>query len=217
MLARMVGVARKTNADVLVCDYYLDDATGSMRETQEQGFGNSPAALLECILTGRCHGSLWNKLIRRKCFETYHIGFAEGLNLYEDELVCTRLLVHPEIKVAYLPEAFYHYDREVNPASITRHYTRSTYLQERRFLKELNATVTDGRRALHARQTVIAYNALVHGVTSRKEYEADFKADAKKMWNSGRNIKERALTVLAARGGFFIVQGLLKVRHCLER
>ena len=69
------------------------------------------------------HGSCWNKLIRRECYDKYNIRFPKNIIRWEDLYVVCSLLMHP-IRVAYLPKAFYHYDLIINNNSIVRKVTK---------------------------------------------------------------------------------------------
>lgn len=133
MLEELYGKAKDENADVVICDFY------SNTDTQQTLCKQQPSELKADIilreLFQQLHGSCWNKLLRRDCFNKYHICFPKGINHCEDLLTWVQLCQHSDIKVAYLPKAFYHY--YVNSNSITRHFTRSTYEMRLKYLDKL--------------------------------------------------------------------------------
>ena len=63
-------------------------------------------------------GTMLNKLIRTSCYKQCNIQFYEDLVLIEDLFLMFQFLLHP-LKVAYVPKALYHYERNTNPNSLT--------------------------------------------------------------------------------------------------
>ena len=118
MLERLYNKAEETDADMVICDFYLNTATSQIYKTQNPKSDN-PNKVLNALFTG-LHGSLWNKLIKTSCYKEANIRFPEGLNYCEDYYVNVCLLLKGIHKVSYLPEAFYHYDLFSNNSSETR-------------------------------------------------------------------------------------------------
>ena len=87
------------------------------------------------------HGSCCNKLVRRVCYNKYKIRFPDGVNHCEDLLTWIQLFQHPDVKVSYLPKAFYHYYN--NSESITRNYTHNTYEMRLKYLSKLDEILSD--------------------------------------------------------------------------
>lgn len=116
MLDALYRKAKEDDADMVVCDYfelkkketYVIQKTTALR----------PDAVLRDLLMGRIHGSCCTKLIRRSCYKKFGIGFPIGL-LFEDIFVISTLCMH-DIRISYLPEAFYHYDRRINKSSLSQ-------------------------------------------------------------------------------------------------
>lgn len=133
MLEELYGKAKDENADVVICDFYSNTDTQQTLCKQQPSELKADVILRE--LFQQLHGSCWNKLLRRDCFNKYHICFPKGINHCEDLLTWVQLCQHSDIKVAYLPKAFYHY--YVNSNSITRHFTRSTYEMRLKYLDKL--------------------------------------------------------------------------------
>lgn len=111
MLEEMVGEARRTAADMVVCDYWTERASVSYysKAVDSPDGRIEPADFLKKILFQQLHGSCWNKLLRRTCYSG--IGFYPShLNLCEDELFNIRVLNSGRVKrIAYLPKGYYHY------------------------------------------------------------------------------------------------------------
>lgn len=124
MLEELYRKAKEENADMVICDFYNNSKDSQKRSVQK------PSQLrhdvVQCELFQQLHGSCWNKLVRRACYNQFNIKFPEGVACREDVFVNTSLLAH-NIKVAYLPMAFYHYDNFSNGNSIVRSRTRESF------------------------------------------------------------------------------------------
>ena len=136
MLEEMYAKAKAEDADVVIADFYSNTDT---RQTlcRQQPSALKPGVVLHDLFQ-QLHGSCCNKLVRRVCYSKYHVRFPEGINHCEDLLTWVQLFQHDDVRVAYLPKAFYHYYANTN--SITRHFTRETYEMRLLFfarLKEL--------------------------------------------------------------------------------
>lgn len=110
MLAGLYAEAKAGDADMVICDYSIDDRTGIHVQSQDPG-ELTPANLLRKFLSHQLNGSCCNKLVRRACYGfPYEIRFTPGHLTYGEDLLFNCRLAHASIKsVAYLPKAFYHY------------------------------------------------------------------------------------------------------------
>lgn len=107
MLEEMLDHAISNNADMVICDYIIEK-DGEI-EYSKQNLPEAPDAkeIISKIINEQLHGSLCNKLVRREC--CHSLAFhPTNVYLAEDELFNIRLLAK-NIKVTYLPKAFYHY------------------------------------------------------------------------------------------------------------
>lgn len=118
MLECLVCEAKATNADMVLCDFFIETAEHQKYHVQKPS-GLEPDVVFGDLLFQQLHGSCCNKLVRRVCYNKYQIRFPEGINYCEDLYVICHLLMHP-IRISYLNRAFYHYDQVINPSSITR-------------------------------------------------------------------------------------------------
>lgn len=137
MLEELYTEAKAKDADVVIADYFVCSKQGET-VCKQQPSELSPEHVLQDMFDNKLFGSLWHKLVRTVLYKKYNARFFKGINHCEDLLIWVQLLQHQEVKVSYLPKAYYHY--EVNDNSITRHFTRKTYEMRLRFrdkLKEL--------------------------------------------------------------------------------
>jgi len=132
MIADMADEAIKQNADLLICDFYVDTPKGVIYSRQRPT-SLQPLQVLHEILSGTLHGSTWNKLVRTELFFMKNIHFPMDVNYCEDVIMWVDFLQN-DVNVAYLPIAYYHYDYNTNTDSITRNYTRKTLEQRKSFI-----------------------------------------------------------------------------------
>lgn len=134
MLEDMYNKAKQDDADVVIADYFIN-TKNSEKNCRQKPSSLAPLDVLQDMFDNKIFGSLWHKLVRTDLYRKYDAKFFAGINHCEDLLIWVQLLQHPEIKVSYLPKAFYHY--VTNDSSITRHFTRDTYEMRLRFLDKL--------------------------------------------------------------------------------
>lgn len=116
MLEELFNCAQKHSADMVICDYY--EITNGGEYYSIQNPKSNDRITIWGKMMNSLAGSLWNKLIRKDCYERFHIRFEIGINDEEDKLICLKLLSH-EISVTYINRAFYHYDKTQNLLSLS--------------------------------------------------------------------------------------------------
>lgn len=116
ILGEMLVVAEAREADMVICDFNIVTKNGLIRDSQRPKSLRTESVFGQ-IMQYQLHGSLWNKLIRRECYQSYDVHFIPDMRLLEDQFICLSLLIHP-IKVEYVPKALYYYDRTQNPGSL---------------------------------------------------------------------------------------------------
>lgn len=131
MLEDLYNVAKKDEADMVICDFYMNVGNKCTYVQQKPSDLEHNTVLLEMFQ--RLHGSCCNKLVKRVCYSKYEIKFPEGFTLWEDRFVNCSLLMH-DIRIAYLNRAYYHYDRFSNENSMARIQTYSGLNSTIRFI-----------------------------------------------------------------------------------
>ncbi|WP_281696188.1 glycosyltransferase family 2 protein [Bacteroides clarus] len=132
MLEELYNKAIEENADVVICDFYTNNGN-TENYVKQQPDALDHISVLHGLFQ-HLHGSCWNKLVKRACYDKYGIKFTKGINHCEDLLTWIQLYQHP-IKTIYLHQAFYHY--VMNENSITHNFTRKTYEMRCCFYREL--------------------------------------------------------------------------------
>ena len=108
MLKEMLLCATAQDADMVICDFFEENKEKSVYCSQKLHNPTSAKEVQALIINDELHGSCCNKLIRKSCIEG--IGFfPQNISLCEDELFNIRVL-NKDLKVVYLPNAFYHYN-----------------------------------------------------------------------------------------------------------
>ena len=70
MLEELYNKAVEENADMVICDFYLDTIKDCKYRSQKVSDETSQK-VLEDLLFHRLHGSLWNKLIKSACYTDF--------------------------------------------------------------------------------------------------------------------------------------------------
>lgn len=135
MLEQLYLKAKESDADVVIADYFINS---SQNETivKQCPSSTKPQILLQDMFKNKIFGALWHKLLRTELYRKYHLQFFPDINHCEDLLIWVQLLQHKDIKIDYLPQAFYHY--WVNDNSITHKFTRKTYETRLKYLNKLD-------------------------------------------------------------------------------
>ena len=124
MLEELYAKAKEDDADMVICDFYVNNADRQIYNKQEPSALDHETVLLE--LFQQLHGSCCNKLVRRACYIKNKVQFELGLSFCED-LYFHACLLKNAITISYLSKAFYHYDQIINTNSIVARYKKTTF------------------------------------------------------------------------------------------
>lgn len=105
MLEDLYHAAKKQEADIVWCDWYLTFAENE--RYMKQPCFSTPIEALKAMLSGGMKFNVWNKLVRRTLYTDNNIEFPAGYGMGED-MTMMMLFAHAS-KVAYVPKAYYHY------------------------------------------------------------------------------------------------------------
>lgn len=169
MLEELYRKAKEEDADMVICDYYLE---GLQRQYMNQRPSGLKGQIILCdLMFQRLPCSLWNKLIRRACYKNYDVRLPERLDYCEDVITLVQLWQSP-IKITYVNKAFYYYDQHINENSITRAYTKATYMMRCLYLDYLKQYLSaELYNKVYATQySLVAQEAFFKNVFSNKEF-----------------------------------------------
>lgn len=168
MLEGLCAMAVADSSDMVICDFVDEWEDKSIVSKQ------SPSSLENSVIIRemftKLHGSCCNKLVKRELFNRYDVHFPTGLNICEDLFVNISILVH-NVKVSYLPVAYYHYEHTSNTSSlINTHRDWSQVYQSlidyfKILLEDRYSDILDYLRLLAKRECFIngmSYSKFVH-------------------------------------------------------
>lgn len=208
MLEELYKKAKETDADMVICDFYVDTLKESVYRSQKVSAETSQE-VLDDLLFHRLHGSLWNKLILLACYTDFNVRFVEKLNYCEDYLVCVKMLMH-NIKTTYLDKAFYHYDQIVNNDSITRKFSAKTLEQLKMFVTSLEELIPEKEEIILSNKLGIKFS--VFEANMPKEFKSLYPEVSKHIWELNTSKINRILLYLARIGFFRIAHTLYRLK-----
>lgn len=177
MIADMYQEAVTQKADMVLCDYRELTYDGEVYRKQEPT-ALSGEVILEDILSGKLYGALWNKMMRREWLLQTKASFPLELTMRED-LIFLSLCLPYASKIAYIPKAYYGYERR-NTSALTSHFVNESpayYTQEclwvdlilqNQFLKEAT------RQRLEQYLMKLAYITLRRGLFDKHKWYETF-------------------------------------------
>lgn len=116
---RMYNKAIKENADVVVCDL-MDELVNESVARGCKLSASDGKEILKDWYKNTYHMSTCNKLVRRSIYSDYDILPWNGLNMWEDNGLITRVFYYAK-RIVYLENAYYHYNR-INEHAMTSGY-----------------------------------------------------------------------------------------------
>ncbi len=116
MISSLYTQWKADNADIVVCDFFENDANSQRQIVQP--YVASKKANNHNLLVGNPVVSTCNKLIKRSLYVDNDIYPPQWMNFSEDRYLSTQLFLLAE-KVSYVPRAFLHY-RQNNAGSLTK-------------------------------------------------------------------------------------------------
>lgn len=199
MLEALYKKAKEEDADMVICDYYEENQEGSTYVVQFPVSLNPLGVQKE--LFQRLHGSLWNKLIRRVCYKKGDVYFPVKLNVSEDLYVCFSLLEKMN-NIAYIPLAYYHYDRFSNENSLSKKCTQREYYQHVKILELLKKKNFNYRckKEYNTYWIMVAYEAFYLNVYSATIYRQIFFRDITRILYCNASLKIRFCVLLSSIG-----------------
>ena len=133
MLDDLYKKAEQDRADVVICDFWLNNDLEEFHDSQRPVDLN-PSLILRQFLLGQLHGSTCNKLYRLKMIKEHSVCFPQGINYCEDLWFNATIFNDCAPRVSYLDKAYYHYDLYSNGNSMSRKFNRRKLDDYRQFV-----------------------------------------------------------------------------------
>lgn len=108
MYELMYQKAQQTKSEIVICDWEEVYISKTLRQ-----FINPPVNNIECVvalLSGKMHGSVVNKLIKKTLYTEHNIMCKEGMDFCEDFYVTYRLFYFART-IAYINLPLYYYNK----------------------------------------------------------------------------------------------------------
>lgn len=210
MLEEMYNFAKDQDADIVVSDFTELTHEGDIYRSQEPTALNG-ISILKDILNGKIYGALWNKLIRTETIRKSKAHFTEVLTMREDLIFLSELLPHVD-KVAYVPKAFYGYERR-NVSSLTNKYLDESvgYYRQEVLWNSLilqNQYISESSRNKFLNYySQLAYITLKKGLFDKIEWNKYFQP-YKLLIREIHNGYKSKIVAVALNGNFVIAQFL---------
>lgn len=207
MIADMYQVAVDQEADMVLCDYRELTHEGEVYRKQEPTALDG-VAVLEDILDGKLYGALWNKMMRREWLLQTKASFPLELTMRED-LIFLSLCLPYASKIAYIPKAYYGYERR-NASALTSHYVNESlayYQQECLWVDlilENQFLLASTRQQLQTYLLELAYITLKSGLFDKPKWNAVFLKHPE-ILSYGTGYKKKMVS-LAFKGHFALAR-----------
>lgn len=221
MLNCLFNKAESSNADIVICDMWVDYSNGSFYKLRQKPTDLSHNSILNDLFHG-LHGSMCNKLIRKELFSQYNIKFLPTISYCEDWLVCIKLYKNP-IKTIYYEQAFYHYTQDINENSIVKNYTLKSYYQDKFLFDAVVKELNNYPQAPVNYKTLIAVNLFQRGFQANTFSNIEFKEKflIYKPYIICMPVSIKKLLFILSYTGhykstYFIYQLLLKIKRLLN-
>lgn len=207
MIVDMYQEAVTKKADLVICDYRELTHEGEVYRKQEPTSLDG-VAVLEDILDGKLYGALWNKMMRREWLLQTKASFPLELTMREDLIFLSQCLPYAS-KIAYIPKAFYGYERR-NASALTSHYVNESpayYQQECLWVDlilENQFLLESTRQRLQAYLLELAYITLKSGLFDNPKWNAGFLKHPE-ILSYGTGYKKKMVS-LAFKGHFALAR-----------
>ncbi len=214
MLEKMYRYARETQSDMLICDFWMEFQNGRPRHYFTQNTGSlDGASLFSDLIHNRIYGSVWNKLIKRELLVQNGIHFPVGLNYCED-LYVTAWCATLAKKIAYLPEAFYHYQTSMPQSLVDDARNKNlqySLLFHKNCLMDYPQPYREDAALLYERRT---WRTLLQNGTKEElhYFDQSFNYLRNSYWRLGGSLFQKILLFLAFHISSHLAQRLLSFR-----
>ena len=214
MLESLYSKACEEGADMVMCDFFINYLNRQVYCTQTPSSLDSVSVLRG--LFRDIHGSCWNKLVRRKTILKYGVRFNIELSFCED-LNFNASILKNDIKISYLPKAFYHYDQYINSASLVRcNYSDEKFQSDVR-LYHIMETLLYDTNVLQDCQSNMAYLVVSRGfyanIYTSKEFKERYQGYAHHILRrSGLHVYYKILYYLSCNG---LYRSMQYIHNCI--
>lgn len=218
MLEELYNKAKKDGADVVICDFYSNSDETQQYVVQKPSSRDGLQVAYD--LFQQLHGSCWNKLVKRACYNNASARFFPGIDYCEDLFFWLQVLLHPNVRVSYLNKAFYHYYCPVGHDSIMGSYSKK-FLKIGEILISKMEEILPECKIKH--EAILRFKisqkcgAFEHPIYTAKEYYAIYPECNRYLLSSQRSKVNGSLLWLSCHKGWYhIATWLYKVKNLIR-
>lgn len=107
-LEKLYDAAKKTDADLVGCDYFREFEDGRPTRIKVNKLKSDPREVISEMLDDKVAACVWTKLFKRQFLKDKCINWEPGINMWEDQLFCIKVLMNNP-KITYINFSLYHY------------------------------------------------------------------------------------------------------------
>lgn len=219
MLEELYAKAQAEKADVVICDFYSNTETEQKYVVQRPSSSDGQQVMRD--LFQQLHGSCCNKLVRRVCYNKCNAKFYPDIDYCEDLFFWYQVFSHPQVKVAYLPKAFYHYYCPVSHQSIMGSYSRKFLIMGFMLIEKMEQVLPPSEvkeEAIRKFKISQKCGAFEHPIYSAKEYYAIYPECNKYIFSIPTSTVNKILIWLSIHRGFYrIATWIYKLKNMIRR
>lgn len=210
MFEELYDKAKSENADVVICDFYSNTDTAQQYVVQRPSSTEGQSVMRD--LFQQLHGSCCNKLVKRVCYKKVGARFFPGIDYCEDLFFWYQLFSHPNVKVAYLPKAFYHYYCPITHHSIMGAYSKKFLTMGEKLVEKMEEVLPSSEtkdEAIRRFKISQKCGAFEHPIYTAQEYYAIYPECNKYMYGAQTSKINGILVWLSFHKGFYRVASWL--------
>lgn len=202
-LKDLYAKAQETDADMVMCDLYYNDPY-RQRYSKQEPTSLDHNDVLKDLIMGKVYGFTVTKLIRRTLYDQCNLLYPVGMYGCEDQYTICKLLKN-NIRIAYLPKAYYHYMHYGNNSQ-SRKYNMEVYkmdLKMRNRFCELLKDTEYGQLTFDRKSSYILHRAFLYGFHTfdSKSFRTTF-ADYKYLVKNEKPFYMRCFFTVSLHGNY---------------
>lgn len=216
MLEELYAKVKKEDADIVICDYFTNNNNGQHYVIQQPS-SLVPQQVMRDMFQ-QLHGSCWNKLVKRICYNKIGARFFPGIDYCEDLFFWYQILSHSWVKVAYLNKAFYHYYCAIGHDSIVGCYTKERLRKGDLLVKKMEEILPESAvkdEAIKSFKLGQKYGAFEHPIYTSREYYSIYPECNKDLLAIKTSRVNRILVWLSYHGLYHIATSLYKFKNMI--
>lgn len=217
MLEELYQNAIQNNADMVICDFYVVNYNKVSYIEQRPKQLTHEVVLKDMF--DNLHGSCCNKLIKRILLKKWNIKFPASFTFCEDLFFNCSLLLH-NIKITYLPKAFYYYDQSINNNSLVKTYSSETYNRDVQLLSSFITLFKDDAYLQELAKNKFSYliikRAFLSGIFSSSEFKKLCSKYKCYVFHEGKN-KFSWLLYFSCEGLYSVAYNIYKIYNKMSK